>query len=215
MKTWSAAFALISVVACGGTTTSAPSATADGGTAGGGGTAADGGTASDAQTPTPTTPPPTCADCLATAVSWGQNGGLVAYVDTSSLSGCRTYTRSRASSGTPTPKLSCTAELGACSAAPIAVGDVEAALAHADVIAALAGGTTTYGSDSRPCDGAVLSITIGTKTVEVGGDCQAGSPTGCGSQPCVPVPAGVRALASVLEQLDAQEIAQPACAAFK
>ena len=157
------------------------------------------------------TPAPACTDCLATTVSWGQNGGFVAFTDTSSLKSCRTYDRSRTmGNGAPTPL--CATTLDACGAAPIAIGDVEAALASPDVTAALDGNTKTYGSDSRPCDGSVLSITVGAKTVEVGGECT-GSTGGCSSTPCVAVPAGLRALAAVLEKLDTQEAtAKPACA---
>jgi hypothetical protein len=94
------------------------------------------------------------------------------------------------------------------------VADVEAALAHADVLDALRRDTKTYGTDTRPCDGSVLAITVGTKTFEVGGECK-GEPTGCSPNPCVTVPAGVRALASLLQKLDAQEVAKPACSAFR
>jgi hypothetical protein len=51
---------------------------------------------------------------------------------------------------------------------------------------------------------------VNAKTIEVGGECSAIS-DGCSSQPCVPVPAGVRALVVVLDKLDAQEQAKPAC----
>lgn len=200
-------FALLSFVACGGDTTSV-SASSDSGTVSDGTGGGDGGGATDAVTPTL----PACTDCLATTVTWEENGGHVAFVDTSSLSTCRTYARARTSSGKQT--LQCTSELGACSVAPIAVGDVEAALAHADVVGALSSDTKTYGADSRPCDGSVLAITIGAKTLEVGGECK-GEPTGCSPNPCVPVPAGVRALATLLQKLDAQEIAKPACSAFR
>ncbi|MEA2747077.1 MAG: hypothetical protein QOI41_1220 [Myxococcales bacterium] len=111
--------------------------------------------------------------------------------------------------GAPTPI--CTTTLAACGATSIGIGDVEAALAHPEVQAALSGSTKTYGSDSRPCDGAVLGITVGSRTVEVGGECTGGT-GGCSATPCVAVPAGLRALADVLEKLDTQEVsATPSC----
>jgi hypothetical protein len=157
-------------------------------------------------------PPPTpaCTDCLATTVSWGPSGGLTSYTTTSSLKACRTYDHSRVT-GNEAPTLICTANLSACGAPSIAVADVEAALADPDVIAALAGTTKTYGSDFRPCDGAVESITVGANTIEVGGDCT-GPNSGCTQMPCVPVPPGLRALANVLDDLDKQEAtAHPEC----
>jgi len=220
MKTAVAIFALFSLVACGGATTSVPAGD-DTGTTGDAGTRP---TPSPTASPTamPTTaptgtsphptpkPPPPCTDCLTTTVSWGSNGGLTQFTSSSSLQTCRTYERSRIV-GNGAPTVVCTAELGACASASIAVGDVEAALADPDVTAALAGTTQTYGSDSRPCDGAVLSITVGARTVEVGGECT-GPTGGCTQTPCVPVPTGLRTLANVLQKLDIQEAStHPEC----
>lgn len=150
-----------------------------------------------------------CTDCVTGSLSWGDTGGLVIYFDTSSLASCRTYTRIRhlnSDGGT----LSCTTEVGACAAAPVAIGDVEHALAHPDVVAAFAKPTTpVYGNDSRPVDGSILEITKDGKSIDVGGDC------GTSSAPaCVPIPPGISALASVLRALDTQELAKPACAAL-
>lgn len=217
MKTGVAIFALFSLAACGGATTSVPSAGDDPGTTSDAGTKP---TPTPYPTAMPTTvptigphPPPTlppCTDCLATTVSWGPNGGLTSFTSTSSLKACRTYERSRIV-GNGAPTLLCTTTIGACVAASISVGDVESALADPDVTAALAGVTQTYGSDSRPCDGTVESITVGAKTIEVGGECT-GPTGGCTQTPCVPVPAGLRALVNVLEDLDKQEAtAHPEC----
>lgn len=144
-------------------------------------------------------------------MTWGSTGGLTSFTTASSLKACRTYERTRSTQGGP-PTLTCTATLDGCGAAPIAIGDVEAALANPDVTAALAGTTKIYGSDNRPCDGAVESITIGGKTIEVGGECSGPGAGGCTATPCVPVPAGLRALVNVLDGLDTQEAtAKPEC----
>jgi hypothetical protein len=209
MKTGVAIFALFSVVACGGATTSVPAAGDDPGT-----------TKDAGANPMPTTaptisphPPPTlppCTDCLGSTVGWGPNGGLTSFTTTSSLKACRTYERTRIV-GNGAPTLVCSAMIGACVAPSISVRDVESALADQDVKAALAGTTTTYGSDSRPCDGIVESITVGARAIDVGGDCT-GPTGGCTQQPCVPVPAGLRALVNLLEDLDKQEAtAHPEC----
>jgi len=150
-----------------------------------------------------------CSDCVTGTLSWGDNGGLVAYRDESSLAACRDFQRKRSTSSDG-GSLSCTTQLGACDAGPVAVGDVERALAHPDVVAAFAAATTpVYGVDSRPVDGTVFEITRNGRSIDVGGD--------CGSSPapaCVPIPPGVGALASVLKSLDTQELAKPACNAF-
>jgi hypothetical protein len=154
-----------------------------------------------------------CTDCIAVTLSWGENGGLVQYVDTSSLAPCHTFARTRSGLIVDGGPSHCTTEIGACSpphpVGEVAVGDVEAALVHPDVVGALAATTTpVYGVDSRAVDGAVFRITVGTKSIDVGSDC------GSGPSSCVPAPAGVKTLQALLQHLDEQELAKPACAAF-
>lgn len=151
----------------------------------------------------------TCTDCVSGTLSWGSNGGFVAFQDESSLAACRDFQRKR-SPGIDGGAPACTTQLGACSAAPVAVGDVERALAHPDVVAAFALATTpVYGTDSRPVDGTVFRITRDGKSIDVGNPC------GSSSAPaCVPIPPGVDALANVLRSLDTQELAKAACSAF-
>ena len=220
MKTCVALFAVFSVVACGGATTSVPSAGSDPGTTNDAGTG-PGPLPSSTPAPAPTppatisphpTPAPPCTECLTTTVSWGLNGGFTSFSTASSLKSCRSYERTRTTENGP-PTSICSATLDGCGAAPIAIGNVEAALANPDVTAAFAGTTKTYGSDSRPCDGAVESITIDGKTIEVGGECTGpGGGGGCTQTPCVPVPSGLRALVTLLEDLDKQEASRtPAC----
>lgn len=150
-----------------------------------------------------------CTDCVTGTLSWGDNGGLVAFRDESSLATCRDFQRKRSvvSDG---GSFTCTTQLGACDAGPVAIGDVERALAHPDVVAAFAAATTpVFGVDSRPFDGTVFEITRNGKSIDVGSDC------GVSSAPaCVPIPPGVAALAAALQALDAQELAKSACDAF-
>lgn len=179
--------ALVFLFACGGSTIVG----ADGG-GGAGGTA-----------------PVPCTDCVPTPVSWGPNGGLVTYTVASSLTSCRTFTYVR-TPVTGDPPKQCSVEIDGCDTAAIAVHDIEQALAHPDVTAAFAGATTLYGTDPRPCDGSVLDITVDGHTVEVGGECgQGGS---CSPGACVPVPAGLRALATTLVALEQQSLKVGACA---
>jgi hypothetical protein len=163
--------------------------------------ATDGSTVVDASVP--------CADCVTGTLSWGDNGGLVVFRDETSLATCRDFQRKRTSAADG-GSFSCTTQIGACEAAPVAVGDVERALAHPDVVAAFAAATTpVYGVDSRPVDGTVFEITRNGKSIDVGGDCGASS-----APACIPIPPGVSALAAVLKSLDTQELAKPACNAF-
>ena len=127
----------------------------------------------------------------------------------SSLGACRQYSHRRSDVA-----LVCSVDLGTCTDPPIAVGDVERALADPDVVAAFAGTTALYGSDPRGCDGSVIDVTVGGKTVEVGGDCSRASSCGTPSSPCVPVAPGLAALVDLLTKLDTQELATPACTAI-
>ena len=189
------------VVACGGSAAD-PGVTTDGGTDA---------SSADSTSPTGEASAPTdaaCADCFASVVSWGADGGNARFVDRSTLQICRAYRRDRSSGGADAG-VGCVTELAACNAAPIAIGDVERALANPDVTAALSGSVPLYGSDPRPVDGAVFAITVNGKQLLIGDDC------GAAGTGCVAVPAGVGALVTLLKALDAQEIAKPACAAFR
>jgi hypothetical protein len=150
-----------------------------------------------------------CTKCLSTELSWGQDGGEVAFLDRSTLKGCDEYHRSRTGS---TP-LMCDAKIPTCAGdVPDAdfvtgVADVEAALANADVVAALAKAPVLYGVDSRPVDGQVFQVIVGGKKIEIGSDC--GTATGCTA-----IPAGVAHLRDVLKKID-DEKNLTSCSAFK
>lgn len=148
-----------------------------------------------------------CADCVASAISFGYSGGLVAYVDSSSISPCRTYLHERRTPGSPsTLKASCTLEVEACVTGGNTVEAVNAALADADVQAALAKAPILYGVDPRAFDGAVYDITVGGKTIEVGTPCTSGA------SGCVPIPAGVQKAVDFFRAFDTAQLATSACA---
>lgn len=195
MKRLLAVFPLILAAACGGAATSLPA----------GGDAGTDGTPAETSSPAPST----CSDCLSVEIAWAYDGGLSAYTSSSSLSACRQFTYARSD-----VTQRCSVDLGACADPPISVADVERALADPDVVAALAGTTQLYGSDPRGCDGAVLDVTVGSRTVEVGGDCANANSCGPATAPCVPVPPGLAALADLLSRLQTQELATPTCKAI-
>jgi hypothetical protein len=196
---------IVITAACGGTS-STTAAASDSGTPGTDASSqvGDGGIASDALVDVNVP----CTDCVTGTLSWGDDGGRVAYQDESSLATCRAFQRKRLLN-TDGGSFTCGTEIGACGAGPVAVGDVESALGHPDVIAAFASTTVVYGTDSRPVDGTVLRITRNGKSIDVGEACGASS-----APACVEIPPGVAALVSTLRALDAQELAKPACDAF-
>jgi hypothetical protein len=142
------------------------------------------------------------AGCIDGALSWGQNGGRVAYQDRHTLAPCRAFSIARSMQGTPGADLNCANEVGA--SADVTADDIDAALAHADVLTAFADAPVLYGRDTRPFDGTVFQIEVAADVIEVGSDC-------AGQLGCVPVPAGVQALRTALEALTAQQRMLPDC----
>jgi hypothetical protein len=158
------------------------------------------------------TSPVTCSDCLAETITWSWNGGLVAAVEGSSLGVCRTYQHTWTPvAGQPGVSQTCTvSDIGGCGAPSPSVRDVEQAIAHPDVVAALSGTTPLYGTDPRPCDGSVVQVSVGAQSILVGGDCGS-SPSCLPGASCVPVPPGVRALVELLDAIDKQEQPSARC----
>ncbi len=149
-----------------------------------------------------------CTDCVGDKVTWGNAGGLVAFVDSSSVSPCRAYLHERRTAGSPsTVKASCTLDVLACGKGDAPnVGDLEAVLRDPDVQAALAKAPILYGTDPRAFDGSVFSLGVGTKTLEVGGACSSGA------SGCVAIPPGVQKAVDFLRNLDTVELSTTACA---
>jgi hypothetical protein len=133
--------------------------------------------------------------------TWGSNGGLVAYVDTSKLDTPNVYTHSRDQLRNGAP-LMCQTRVAGCPSPLLA--EINAGLESSVVMDAIRA-HTVYGVDSRPVDGTVFRITIGSDYVDVGGPC-AGAGTGC-----IAIPAVVQTLVNNLKALDAQELAKKAC----
>ena len=184
-----------------------------GGTGGTGGTGQSGGTGGEGGAVT-TTPVP-CTDCLATTIKWGPDGGLVSWIDSATLTDCRTFTfyRDPGYGQGPGPTQTCTAEVGGCDAPPVAIHELEQALAHPHVVLALAEATTPlYGWDSRCTDGSITIIQVGEKSIHIGEDCETGFGCFPAEGECVPPPAGVQELANVLSSLWTQSLQAGDCA---
>jgi len=145
-----------------------------------------------------------CTACIGETLRWERDGGFVPYRSASEVEACRGYehTRMPFSGGAAT---SCTNTVP-CEGDAITIGDLDAALAHADVVAAFAAAPILYGRDTRPVDGQLFQITLGSRTVSVGAEC-----TG-GGGPCEEIPAGVEALRALLTTLEEERLAEEDCA---
>lgn len=141
--------------------------------------------------------PTTCT--LDTAYTFWNDGGFRAYVDLSKLTVPRTHMIARDHLGNAPPEM-CTREVPCNSATEGDVAKIRQALAHADVVAALAMTTKPfYGTDTRPADGTVFIFERADKR---------GFTLGSGTA----VPAGLRALEESLHQLQTQTLASSNCA---
>jgi hypothetical protein len=140
--------------------------------------------------------------CLDRALSWGHDGGRVAYRDVHRLAPCRAFSIVRSTPGDPATGPSCENEVTADAA--VTVDDVDVALAHPHVAQAMADAAVLYGSDPRPFDGTVFRIEVGSAIIDVGSDCSGGSV-------CAAIPSGVAALRSTLQALADQQRALPDC----
>jgi hypothetical protein len=149
-------------------------------------------------------------DSDARTLQWNYNGGFIPYQDMSEIAPCALYKHWRMFWSDPeTPERSCESELLACNAAT-STGAVLSALSNADVQEALASSPVLYGLDARGVDGQVFQIRLGTQLIEVGYPCRDTRP----ASSCVSVPAGVAALAELLQSIDQGMLATDACAVF-
>lgn len=145
-------------------------------------------------------------DCLSRKIEWKFDGGFgPSGVDSSSLTPCRAYQHRRDDvRPDPPPPVVCNRELEKCGGTSPNVRDIEVALAHPDMVAAVKAAPVLYGKDSRPVDGQVFRILVDGKTIDVGGDCG-------GTAGCTPVPPGVQAAAKLLQDIDTAELALSPC----
>jgi hypothetical protein len=148
-----------------------------------------------------------CAPCLREAIDWGNSGGLIARTDRSALDPCNTFRHTRTTlGGGGAPASACERMLPCMGSGLHGIADVNAAVMHPDVQAALAKGDVLFGRDSRPIDGQVFEITVGKNTITVGDPCTAGGGA------CAAIPLGVNALAQLLRAIDEEQLNLAPCA---
>jgi hypothetical protein len=127
------------------------------------------------------------------------DGGLRLYADSSKLTPPRTHAVTRTPAGGGAGA-ACMRDIPCVSASGVGVADIEAAIASSDVQAALAKPKgALYGTDTRPVDGTVWIFER-----DDGRDFTVGSGNA--------VPAGLRALETLLKQLETETLAAPECA---
>ena len=142
-------------------------------------------------------PPSTTACSFDRTYSFWDDGGFRAYADRSTLGPERTHLVARDQFINSLP-VTCSRQMACSDAAAVDVNDIQLALTHADVVAALSLATKPfYGTDARPVDGSVFVFER---------DDQRGFMLGSGS-----VPAGLQALADLLHALQSETIGSPSC----
>jgi hypothetical protein len=141
--------------------------------------------------------------CVDQELSWGRNGGFVAYADTSTLEPCHAFTLTREQFATDPVTMTCTDPIESCDDI-VDPGDIQDAFDHPDVVLAFASSPVLYGRDTRPVDGSVFQIHNGSLLIEIGLECG-------GAAGCTDAPQGVLELRTLLETLTEQLRARPPC----
>ncbi len=148
-----------------------------------------------------------------TSYTFAAVGGLRARSDEARLTPPNQFELTRMFFSPAQPPATCRNSVPRCGARHdwFTTADVMEALAADDVVAAFAQPTPlVYGHDSRPYDGAILSVRRGDgRGLDIGGPC---SPNRTCSRPLT---AGMNRLQAVLTRLEAQQRALPGCEALR
>lgn len=151
---------------------------------------------------------PVCT--FATTYVIQDGGGLVAMFDTATLSPPASFHYVRESVRQDAGSLSCDPAMPACGdPARIDSQDVELALNHPDVKAALAMTTVPFFGDRGVADGPNFNfMRADGRGFNAGLDCSTPSTL------CTPIPPGIKALVALLRDLIRQQRMDPACSAI-
>jgi hypothetical protein len=141
-------------------------------------------------------PPVLGCECLPASVSWWRDGGLVFSVPSSYAEPCSSFRHELKQRGGE-PGKSCTAPLPTGCDAALGVRDVNQALQHPDVQAALEAAPVLYGGDPRAVDGQVEHIEVDGKVIEIGNSCD---------DPECDIPEGVKSFGYILRLIAEHEL---------
>jgi hypothetical protein len=168
---------------------------------GGGDTSHDGSSPADGTSTADVSEAPAGVCSLETAYRFFDDGGLRAFYDDSRIAPPRTHTLTRKNMSASTI-VDCSYEIPCSPGSAVDLPAIQKAIGHPDVQEALAKATRPhYGSDPRPVDGTVWVFERADGR---------GFSLGGGN-----VPAGLRALETVLRQLTTETRAAPQCAALR
>ncbi|MBL8600897.1 MAG: hypothetical protein JNK72_03140 [Myxococcales bacterium] len=155
-----------------------------------------------------------CLSAVSAEVTYGHDGGLVAFRYTYSLRPAATFVALK--TFTDASPVRCETAVPSCNTPnEVDIDEVASALASPDVEAAFEAARANnnmvlYGVDPRPVDGQVFYVQRGGARVMVGDPCRTGGGAGCTT-----APVGVQRLVDVLTALAEQERLRPACMALR
>jgi hypothetical protein len=141
-------------------------------------------------------PPLLDCDCLSSPVSWRRDGGLVFLVPSSYVEPCSAFRHELNPLGDP-PGKSCVSALPTGCDGALGVRDINQALQHPDVRAALEAAPVLYGLDPRALDGQVDHIEVDGKVIEIGSSCD---------EPECAIPEGVKSFGYILKVIAEHEL---------
>jgi hypothetical protein len=144
--------------------------------------------------------------CIEEPLRWDLEGGFRAFEGTDEVEVCRTYVYTRREPGGGAVIGTCTNEVP-CNGDVVTISELNAALAHADVVAAFEAAPILYGRDLRPVDAPLFQITYAGDTIQIGSPCAA-------EGGCTPIPPGVEALRDLLIMLEGERLDEEDCASM-
>jgi hypothetical protein len=141
-------------------------------------------------------PPALGCECLPGPVAWWRDGGLVFTVPSSYAEPCSSFRHELNPLGDQ-PGKSCSSALPTGCDGALGVRDINQALQHPDVQAALEAAPVLYGADPRAVDGQVEHIEVDGKVIEIGNSCD---------DPECKIPEGVESFGYILRLITQHEL---------
>jgi len=119
-----------------------------------------------------------CDACPEENLTWGWQGGFVAFTEQLSLTSCPSFERIRRPAGSEMPDARCFGDLSCTSDAPeeVSAESLGRLVANEELRSIFdASDSTIFGRDSRPVDGSLLSVSLGEQSLLIGDECPSAS----------------------------------------